>query len=56
VTDEKVLEAELNKLFKNSGIIKLSVEHNEKKARILRKRLAANFYIPKEVQQKYNLF
>jgi DNA-binding PadR family transcriptional regulator len=56
VVDEKTLEIELNKLFKDSGIIKLSVEHNEKKARILRKRLAANFYIPKEIQQKYDLF
>ncbi|MBP7831549.1 MAG: hypothetical protein KA028_00835 [Candidatus Pacebacteria bacterium] len=56
VTDEKTLEIELNKLFKDSGIIKLSVEHNEKKARVLRKRLAANFYIPKELQEKFSLF
>ncbi len=54
-TDEKTLEIELNKLFKDSGIIKLSIEHNEKKAKLLRKRLAVNFYIPKNIREKFSL-
>jgi hypothetical protein len=56
VTDEKILETELNKLFSDYGTIKLSIEHNQKKASVLRKKLATNFYIPKEIHNKFKLF
>lgn len=55
-TDEKKLEEDLNKFFKDSGTIKLTIEHNKKKAKLLRKKMSANFYIPKELKEKFDLF
>ena len=35
---------------------RLIVERNKKKAKMLRKKLSKNFYIPKDLIEKYDLF
>jgi hypothetical protein len=47
---------ELNKVLSAPNISKIKIERNAKKARMLRKKLFKNFYLPKEVKEKYDLF
>ncbi len=53
---ESSLETLLPPLFKKFGSVQMIVEHNEQKARILRKRLARDFHIPKELREQFDLF
>lgn len=46
----------LNKVLSSTNKAKIKIERNAKKARILRKKLFKNFYLTKEVKEKYNLF
>ena len=52
----KDLEKELEKLFMGKLSVKLKIELHSKKAKKLRKILSKNFFIPKEVRDKFNLF
>lgn len=56
ISSEQELKTRLNELYKKPGIIKLTIEHNQKKAMILRKKMSHNFYIPKAVQKKFTLY
>jgi hypothetical protein len=42
--------------FKKPGPIVMTMEHNEEKAKKLRKRMAKDFYIPRELQERFELF
>ncbi len=53
--EEAVLITKLNHLFKRPGTIKIIVENNSKKALALRKRMSARFYIPKDLQEQFEL-
>lgn len=53
---EEILSQKINKIFSKSAAIKLKIERNENKAKKLRKKIAKDFYIPKEIKEKYNLF
>ncbi len=55
---EKVedLQKSIENLHIEKRNIKLVVERNKKKAKILRKKLSKNFYIPKDLIEKYELF
>jgi DNA-binding Lrp family transcriptional regulator len=46
----------INNLFANSTAIKLKVERNENKAKKLRKKISKDFYIPKKISEKFDLF
>mgnify|MGYP003452448682 CR=1 FL=1 len=46
----------LNRILDMTDISKIKIERNNKKAKYLRNRLSKNFYIPKELEQKFNLF
>lgn len=50
------LEDKIKTLQIEKRNIKLIIERNKKKAKILRKKLSKNFYIPKELIGKYDLF
>lgn len=54
-TEQELLEKVIP-LFKKYGSITMTVEHNEIKAKKLTKRIAADFYISKELREKFNLF
>ena len=54
--DEKNIEKLISELFKKLGSVTMIVEHNEHKAQKLRKRLAQDFHIPRELQDEFNLF
>lgn len=56
ITEESLLKENLAGLFKNPGSIIMIVEHNESKAKKLRKMMAKNFYIPSELKEKFDLF
>jgi hypothetical protein len=56
ISNEQELEKRLNELYKKPGIIKLTIEHNQKKAKLLRKKMSHNFYIPKAIQKKFKLY
>ncbi len=47
---------ELNKVLSTSNKAKIKIERNAKKAKLLRKKLFKNFYLPKTVKEKYILF
>ena len=47
---------ELNKVLSAPSKSKIKIERNAKKARMLRNKLFKNFYMPKEVKEKYQLF
>lgn len=49
-------KAQLNKVLSSTNKAKIKIERNAKKARVLRKKLFKNFYLPKEIKEKYNLF
>jgi DNA-binding Lrp family transcriptional regulator len=50
------LSEKVEALFSGSTAIKLKIERNENKAKRFRKKISKDFYIPKEVSEKYNLF
>ena len=49
-------KAQLNKVLSSTNKAKIKIERNAKKARVLRKKLFKNFYLPKEIKEQYNLF
>ena len=53
---EVELAEKLQPVFKKSGTIILSVEHNEAKAKKLRRRMSSDFHIPREVREQFDLF
>lgn len=56
ISNEHELAKKLNELYKKPGIIKLTIENNQKKAMMFRKKMSHNFYIPKTIQKKFNLY
>jgi hypothetical protein len=46
----------LQKVHIETKNIKLVIEHNKEKAKKLRKRMAKDFYIPRELREKFDLF
>ncbi|MCX6793472.1 MAG: hypothetical protein NTY12_05675 [Candidatus Falkowbacteria bacterium] len=50
------LSKKIEKIFAKSAAIKLKIERNENKAKKLRKRISKDFYIPKELKEKFDLF
>ncbi len=46
----------VEELFIHTGPVKLRIELNGNKARLLRKKLSKNFFIPQELIAEYNLF
>jgi hypothetical protein len=54
-TEQELIE-KLEPIFKKSGAIVMTVEHNEEKAKKLRKKMSADFHIPREVREKFELF
>jgi hypothetical protein len=42
--------------FKKSGVIIMSVEHNDDKAKKLRKKMSADFHISRELRERFDLF
>ncbi|PIP87389.1 hypothetical protein COW81_00375 [Candidatus Campbellbacteria bacterium CG22_combo_CG10-13_8_21_14_all_36_13] len=56
VSEEDLAIKKLQEIFKNPGPLSVKLENNPKKARALRKKLSKNFYIPKELIEKYDLF
>ena len=50
------LENRLQKVFKKPGVILMTIEHKQQKAKKLRKRLAKDFYVPRELVEKFDLF
>jgi hypothetical protein len=54
--NEDELKQQLYSLLIKPGKMTLSIENNETKARKLRKRMAKDFYIPRELVEKYDLF
>lgn len=54
-TEQELTEKSIP-LFKKYRSVTMTIEHNETKAKKLTKRIATNFYIPKELRKKFNLF
>ena len=54
--DPEEAKAQLNKVLSSTNKAKIKIERNVKKARMLRKKLFKNFYLPKEIKEKYDLF
>lgn len=53
---EKELQEKLEPEFKKHGSVMMTVEHNEGKAKKLRKKMSADFHIPREVREQFDLF
>jgi len=53
---EKELQEKLGPEFKKHGSVIMTVEHNEDKAKKLRKKMSADFHIPREVRDTFDLF
>lgn len=56
IKNELELKRNIEKMHIENKNVRLVIERNEKKAKILRKKLSKNFYIPKELVEKYGLF
>lgn len=54
--NEQIVSEKINKIFLKSAAIKLKIERNENKAKKLRKKIAKDFYIPKDIKERYDLF
>lgn len=50
------LKMKISKMNIENKNARLIIERNKKKAKILRKKLSKNFYIPKDLIEKYELF
>lgn len=53
---EKELQEKLELEFKNHGSVVMTVENDEDKAKKLRKKMSADFHIPKELRDKFDLY
>lgn len=53
---EKELQEKLEPEFKKHGSVMMTVEHNEGKAKKLRKKMSADFHIPRDVRENFDLF
>ena len=53
---EKELQAKLEPEFKKHGSVTMTVEHNLEKAKSMRKKMSADFHIPRELREKFDLF
>jgi hypothetical protein len=53
---EDELAKKLEPEFKKHGTVVMTVEHNEDKAKKLRKKMSADFHIPREVRERFELF
>lgn len=53
---EKELSELLRNKFAKPGATIMTVEHNETKAKKLRKRMAKDFYVPRELRERFELF
>ena len=56
IQDEEVLTTTLLPLFEKFGSVQMTVEHDVEKAQKLRKRMAADFHIPRELRERFDLF
>lgn len=54
--NQEELEQGLQKVFKRPGTILMTIEHKQQKAKKLRKRIAKDFYVPRELIEKFDLF
>lgn len=54
--DETCLAEKVSAIFAGSTALKLKIERNGAKAKILRRKMAKDFYVPKELKEKYTLF
>lgn len=55
-TKPEDLSKKIEKIFAKSAAIKLKIERNENKAKKLRKKISKDFYVPKELKEKFDLF
>lgn len=53
---EDELAKKLEPEFKKHGTVVMTVEHNQDKANKLRKKMSADFHIPREVREAFDLF
>lgn len=53
---QEFLPEKISALFSKSTAIKLKIERNRKKASLIRQKIAKDFYLPKELKEKYQLF
>lgn len=53
---EDELARKLEPEFKKHGSVTMTVEHNEGKAKSMRKKMSADFHIPRELREKFDLF
>jgi len=53
---EKELAEKLEPEFKKHGSVTMTVEHNEEKAKKLRKKMSADFHIPRDIRDTFDLF
>ncbi len=53
---EKELQEKLEPEFKKHGSVIMTVEHNEDKAKKMRKKMSADFHIPRELRETFDLF
>lgn len=51
-----ILKSKIEKLHIENKNIRLIIERNKQKAKMFRKKLSKNFYIPKELIKKYDLY
>jgi hypothetical protein len=54
-TEEELIEKLIIE-FKKNGSVTMIVEHNKNKAKKLRKKISKDFYIPRELREKFDLF
>lgn len=52
----KSIQENLNKFLTDKQKVKLIIERNKNKAKLLRKKMSREFYIPQELIKKYDLF
>lgn len=55
-TESKIVEQELTKLLSGKYRAQVKIFRNQKKAKMIRKKLFKNFYLPPEVRLKHDLF
>lgn len=53
---EEELAKKLEPEFKKHGSVTMTVEHNEAKAKSMRKKMSADFHIPRELRETFDLF
>ena len=53
---EQELAEKLEPEFKKYGTVVMTVEHNEEKAKAMRKRMSKDFHIPRELRETFDLF